>query len=151
MIPITKVVGRRSAWSVPQFVRGGGRWASAAQSQYRSQNALVVVQVALALVLLITSGLMIRTFQNLRSVDPGFAHPENIQTVRPVMSPTVIGEPDRLVRTQAQILERLAAIPELHRRHTPIPCRWIAGSRSLYTRRVRHTQAANFRQPALSK
>jgi hypothetical protein len=30
--------------SFPEFVRGGGRWASAGKSQYRSQNALVVVR-----------------------------------------------------------------------------------------------------------
>ncbi len=35
----------------------------------------MVVQVGLALVLLIGSGLMIRTFQALRSVQPGFTHP----------------------------------------------------------------------------
>ena len=111
MVPIAKLVGPRLALHLPEFVRGGGRWASADKSQHRSQNALVVVQVALALVLLVGSGLMIRTFQNLRNVDPGFAHPETIQTVRPVMPPAVIADPDRLVRMEAQILEQLTAIP----------------------------------------
>ncbi|MBV8845066.1 MAG: ABC transporter permease [Bryobacterales bacterium] len=111
LIPIVKVMGPKSAWTLAGFVRGGGRWASGGKSQHRSQDALVVVQVALALVLLVSSGLMIRTFQNLRRVDPGFAHPEEIQTVRPVMPPGLIAHPDRLVRTEAQILERLAAIP----------------------------------------
>ncbi len=111
LVPIAKLVGPQSSWRLPEFVRGGGRWASAGKSQHRSQNALVVIQVALALVLLVGSGLMIRTFQNLRNVDPGFTHPEDIQTVRPALPPAVTADPDRLVRMQAQILERLAAIP----------------------------------------
>jgi predicted permease len=126
LVPMAKFVGskfashpwkksrkteRATPFALPEFVRGGGRWASAGKSRHRSQNALVVVQVALALVLLVGSGLMIRTFENLRHVDPGFAHPETIQTVRPLMSPAIIAEPDRLVRMEAQILARLAAIP----------------------------------------
>ena len=46
------------------------------------RNTLVVAQVALALVLLVGSGLMIRSFQALRSVDPGFANPEEVLTFR---------------------------------------------------------------------
>src|SRR5262245_11517826 len=44
----------------------GSRGASAGRAQHRAQNTLVVGQVALALVLLVSSGLMIRTFQALR-------------------------------------------------------------------------------------
>jgi putative ABC transport system permease protein len=111
LIPIAKSLGPKSGWNLPELLRASGRWASAGKNQHRSQNALVILQVALALVLLVSSGLMIRTFQNLRGVDPGFAHPENIQTVRPLMPPAVIADPDRLVRMEAQILQRLAAIP----------------------------------------
>jgi putative ABC transport system permease protein len=111
MVPIAKLVGPKLALHLPEFLRGGGRWASAGKNQHRSQNVLVVVQVAFALVLLVASGLMIRTFQNLRNVDPGFADPETIQTVRPAMPPSVIADPDRLVRLEAQMLEQLAAIP----------------------------------------
>ncbi len=64
----------------------------------------------MALVLLISSGLMIRTFQNLRMVNPGF-NAGNVQTIRPLMPPAIIAKPDQLVRMEAQILERLAAIP----------------------------------------
>jgi predicted permease len=111
LVPVAKLAGSRFASRLPEFVRGGGRWASAGRSQHRSQNALVVAQVALALVLLVSSGLMIRTFQNLRNVDPGFTNPETIQTVRPVLPPSLIADTDRLVRVQAQILENLVAIP----------------------------------------
>jgi predicted permease len=110
LVPIAKLAGTKFALHLPEFVRGGGRWASAGARQHRSQNALVVLQVALALVLLVGSGLMIRTFQNLRHVDPGFAHPETIQTVRPLIPPTIIADPDRLVRMQAAIRPLVSAI-----------------------------------------
>ena len=111
MVPMVKLAALKEGWSLQPFLHGGGRWASAGKNQHRSQNALVVVQVGLALVLLVSSGLMIRTFQNLRGVDPGFAHPETIQTIRPLMPPAAIADPDRLVRMEALILERLSAIP----------------------------------------
>ncbi len=79
--------------------------------QLRAQNGLVVAQVALALVLLVASGLMIRTFLALRAVMPGFTHPERIQTVRISIPEALTPEPERVIRMQAEILERLAAIP----------------------------------------
>src|SRR5262249_10506072 len=56
LAPIVKVAGPKSGLSLPDFLRGGVRWASAGKNQHRSQNALVVIQVALALVLLVSSG-----------------------------------------------------------------------------------------------
>ena len=94
-----------------ESIRGVGRWASAGRSQHRSQNALVVVQVALTLVLLISSGLMIRTFQNVRNVQPGFTDPATIQSVRISLSAVDVPEPERVTRVQRDILDRLAAIP----------------------------------------
>lgn len=111
LVPIAKLAGPKFALQLPEFVRGGGRWASAGKSQHRSQNALVVVQVALALVMLVSSGLMIRTFQNMRNVEPGFSDPATIQTVRISITPAQVAEPERLTRVQGEILQRLAAIP----------------------------------------
>ena len=107
LVPILRVAGQRLS-NLAGTLRGGGRSASAGKNQHRSQNALVVVQVALALVMLVSSGLMIRTFQNLRSVEPGFTDPATVQTVRLSIPASI--EADRLVGTQRQILERLAAI-----------------------------------------
>jgi len=104
LVPILRVARQRLS-------NLGGRWASAGKNQYRSQNVLVVAQVALALVMLVSSGLMIRTFQNLRSVEPGFADPATVQTVRLSMQGTGATGIIRLVGLSDQILERLAAIP----------------------------------------
>ena len=79
--------------------------------QLRAQNVLVVAQVALAFVLLVASGLMIRTFLALRAVTPGFTHPDRIQTVRISIPEALTPEPERVIRIQAEILGRIAAIP----------------------------------------
>jgi predicted permease len=67
--------------------------------------------VALALVLLVGSGLMIRSFRALRSVQPGFSQPERIQTVRISIPEAQIAERPRVTRMQIDILGKIAAIP----------------------------------------
>jgi putative ABC transport system permease protein len=109
LVPIARLARPTFALKLSEFLRGAGR-SSANRNQHRSQNALVVVQVALALVLLVGSGLMIRTFQNLRSVKPGFTDPATVQTLR-ITIPAQVSEPERVTRMQGDILQRLAAIP----------------------------------------
>jgi putative ABC transport system permease protein len=70
-----------------------------------------VVQVALALVLLVSSGLMIRTFQQLRGVQPGFTRPEEVQILHSTIPQAIAKEPERVMRVQHEILDTLAAIP----------------------------------------
>ena len=60
----------------------GGRGGSTARERHLARQTLVVAQMALALVLLAGSGLMVRSFQTLRSVDPGFSNPEEVLTFR---------------------------------------------------------------------
>jgi predicted permease len=94
-----------------EFVRSGGRAASAGRKQHRAQNALVVAQVALALVLLITSGLLLRTFQNLRNVQPGFTDAATVQSIRVLVPERDVAEPERVTRVQQTLLDRLATLP----------------------------------------
>jgi putative ABC transport system permease protein len=104
-------VMKHSGMLIAQALRGGGRTASLSRDQHRSQNTLVVVQMALALVLLVSSGLMIRSFQALRSVQPGFTHAGQIQTVRISIPAAQVGEPQRVTRMQNEILDKMIAIP----------------------------------------
>jgi putative ABC transport system permease protein len=90
---------------------GAVRGASASRERQRTRNSLVVVQVALALVLLVGSGLMIRTFQALRHVEPGFGATADVQTARVWVSPQQVPEPERVVRVQQQIVDKIAALP----------------------------------------
>ncbi|HEY6344032.1 MAG TPA: ABC transporter permease [Bryobacteraceae bacterium] len=104
-------VMKHTGTPIAHALRGGGRMASLSRDQHRSQNTLVAVQVALALVLLVSSGLMIRSFQALRSVQPGFTHPEQIQTVRISIPAAQVEEPQRVTRMQNEILNKMSAIP----------------------------------------
>ena len=54
-------------------LRSGGRSLTESKERHRARSVLLIVQVALALVLLVGSGLMIRTFRALRHVDAGFS------------------------------------------------------------------------------
>ena len=87
------------------------RGATEGGQQLRAQNALVVTQVALAFVLLVASGLMIRSFFALREVRPGFKHPEWVQTVRIAIPETLAPDAEQVIRIQSDILGRLSAIP----------------------------------------
>jgi predicted permease len=89
----------------------GSRGASAGRAQHRAQNALVVGQVALALVLLVSSGLMIRTFEALRAVHPGFAEPESLQTFRINVPSQLVPDQRAIWRLQRSIEDSLEAIP----------------------------------------
>src|SRR5262245_51220688 len=107
LIPALKYAGPK----IGLAVRVGGRSATDSPRTHRVQNVLVVAQVALALVLLVSSGLMIRTFQALNRVQPGFSEPETIQTLRVAIPPALIAEPERVMRTEQEIQEKLAALP----------------------------------------
>jgi len=92
-------------------LKEGGRTFSEGRERHRARNVLVVSQVALALVLLICSGLMIRTFQALRQVHPGFVRPEEVLTLRISIPEAEVPDPEKMVRTHEQILRRIEQIP----------------------------------------
>jgi predicted permease len=106
-VPILKYAMARPSAAM----RDAGRSLSQSREQHRMRGALVVAQVALALVLLIGSGLMIRTFHAMTQLDPGFKDPANVQTFRVVIPQSVAREPARVIETQRAIRDRLAAIP----------------------------------------
>jgi predicted permease len=107
LIPALKYAGPRVALAL----RSAGRTTSASRERYHARNVLVVAQVAMALVLLVSAGLMIRTFQELRSVDPGFTDAGHLQTMRISIPDSLVGEAERVTRMQNEILEKLQAIP----------------------------------------
>jgi putative ABC transport system permease protein len=96
-------------------LREGGRAAGDAPARRRTRDALVVAEVALALVLLVVSGLMVRTYVALQQVDPGFAHPETVQTFRVAVAERDDADPDAVARTHQAIAERLAQVPGVTR------------------------------------
>ncbi len=90
---------------------GATRTSSASRERQRGRNVLVVAQVAMALVLLISAVLMIRTFEAMLHVDPGFSGPKSLQIMRLSIPDTVVKDPVAVTRMQNSILDKLAAIP----------------------------------------
>jgi predicted permease len=97
----------------PQLVDviGGGRGLTLTIARQRSQHVLVVAQMTLALVLLVSAGLMIRSFQALRRVDPGFTEPYQVQTFGVSIPRNVTTDPQVVLQLHHQLLQRMAAIP----------------------------------------
>ena len=89
----------------------GTRAATIIRDGHRSQHALVAVQMALALVLLVSSGLMIRSFQALRGIEPGFEDPETVEGFTTSIPASMESDLDRVMRLQREVLDRIAAIP----------------------------------------
>jgi len=107
LIPALKYAGPRTSFAL----RSAGRTISASRERYRARNFLVVGQVAMALVLLVSAGLMIRTFEALRTVEPGFTDAQHLQLMRISIPDSLIQEPERVTRIQHGILDKLAATP----------------------------------------
>ncbi|MGA3188157.1 MAG: ABC transporter permease [Bryobacteraceae bacterium] len=106
-IPVVKYAGPQLGTAL----RAGGRTLSQSKERHRARNILVVVQVALALVLLIGSGLMIRTFQTLKHVQPGFTNAEQVQTLRISIPESQVKDDAQAIRMEQAIIDKIAAIP----------------------------------------
>ncbi len=85
---------------------GGARGATGGRERHRLRNGLVVSQVALALILLIGSGLMLRSFLALRAVDPGF-DPSSSLTARVSVPTAEIPDWQAAEQFLTQLRERL--------------------------------------------
>jgi predicted permease len=72
---------------------------------------LVIAQVAMSLVLLVSATLMIRTFAQMRKVDPGFADAAHVQTIRISIPESLVPDPAQVLRTENEIADKLAALP----------------------------------------
>jgi predicted permease len=107
LIPAWKYSGGRIA----AVLRSAGRTATLSRERHRFRNLLVIAQVAMALVLLVSAGLMIRTFQALRTIDPGFTQPEHLQTMRINIPNSLVGDRDLVIRMENAIVDKLSAIP----------------------------------------
>jgi len=90
---------------------GAARTSSATRERQRSRKILVIAQVAMALVLLISALLMIRTFLQLRNVDPGFSGAPNLQTLRISIPDSLVPDDRQVMQIQSSILAELAALP----------------------------------------
>jgi len=91
-------------------LREGGRGGTAGRARQRIRSALVAGQIALALVALASSGLLLRTFERLNAVRPGF-EPEGLATFWVALPYARYTSDTSAVRFYSQLLDRVRAVP----------------------------------------
>jgi predicted permease len=107
LLPVLRLDDRR----LPPMLKDGTRTAGGGRDRHLTRNALVTAQIALALVLMIGSGLMVRSFVSLLHVDPGFRGPDQVLTLRLSIPEAEVPEIERVAQLQEAILRQLEAIP----------------------------------------
>jgi len=100
---------RASRSDVNDSLKEGGR-TSAGASHQRFRSVLVASEVALALLLLASAGLMLRSISRLLAVDPGF-NTDNVLTLRVALPEAKYTKDAQVVAFYKQVLERVRALP----------------------------------------
>jgi len=106
MAPAIQISGA----NLNQALRLVGRGGTTGRSARMVRNALVVAEVALAVVVLIGAGLLIRSFLSLRSADPGF-RPSGLLTLRVPLAGGRNAAPNRRIAFFQQVTDRVATLP----------------------------------------
>jgi len=114
-------LGRAALVDVNEILKEGGRSSSAGQSRGRLQSALVIAEVALALVLLVGAALMVRTFDGMLAVNAGF-NPKSLLTGQVSLSRLQYREDAQIRAFYGTVLLRLATLPQV---------RWAGAASSL--------------------
>jgi predicted permease len=94
----------------PRECLDGGRGASLGRGRHRFLSACVVTEVALAVVLLVGAGLLLRAYRSVLRVDPGF-RTENVASFRLLVPEASYGTSEGRIALLPPLLERLAALP----------------------------------------
>jgi predicted permease len=94
--------------NVEQTLRAGAR--SIAGNSRRLHSAFVISEIALAVVLLVSAGMLGRTLLALSSLDPGF-NVHNVITAHFALSPTMLENPEQIRQAWQDVLDRARRIP----------------------------------------
>jgi predicted permease len=105
LLPAIRVLRSRSL-----ALREGGRGGTAGRMQHRARGGLVAAQIAFALVVLAGAGLLLRTFERLNAVRPGF-DPEHVSTFWMSLPSARYKSDTSVVRFYARLIDRVAALP----------------------------------------
>jgi len=93
-----------------ETLKEGGKGGGSSSRMGRARNALIVIEVAMALVLLVGAGLLIKSFRRLQEVDPGF-DPRNLLTMRLFLPQSKYAEPQQRQAFFEQVLRRIESLP----------------------------------------
>jgi putative ABC transport system permease protein len=110
--------GLAPAWKVSRSnpnlaLKEGGRGSSGGLRLRQTRGLLVVVECAMAVALLASAGLMIRSFMRLQSVDPGFK-PEGLLLARVSLPQSTSRTRTQTTAFFRQVIEQVAALPGVH-------------------------------------
>jgi putative ABC transport system permease protein len=111
------IFGLLPAWTasrpaLSKSLKSGGRSASSGRAQQGMRSALVAGELAIALVLLVGAGLLVKTFWKLRNVEPGFK-PDHLLTMRVELPETRYKEVDPQTRFRTQALANINTLPRV--------------------------------------
>ncbi len=128
--------GGLPAWQISrldryQLLKEGGRSNTGGVGRQRLRSALVVAEVALALVLLVGAGLFLRSLAAIENVNPGF-QPEGAITAAVSLPPASYADAPKRVAFYRAVLGNLAAVPGVSAvaAATPVPFNGDGGSAS---------------------
>jgi putative ABC transport system permease protein len=93
-----------------EALKEGGRSATGGIARQRMRNLLVVAELAIALVLLVGAGLLIKSFWHLRSIEPGF-NPEGVVTMRLELPEARYREIPKQIQFRTRVAEELNSQP----------------------------------------
>ena len=102
-----------SKLDVNEALKEGGRASTGSIARHRVRSLLVVSEIALALVLLIGAGLLIKSIWKLRTIDPGF-NAENLLTMRIELPEARYKEIPKQIQFRERALEAVNALPGTH-------------------------------------
>lgn len=97
-------------WNWYESLKDSTRGSSAGRSRVNARRLLVISEVALALMLLVGGGLMVRSFARLRAVDPGFT-PDHLLTMNVSLAGSAHSTPPKRVAFFNELLQRVDSLP----------------------------------------
>jgi len=106
LFPSLRMAGR----DPDRGLRAGGRGGTAGRERNRANRSIVAFQFGLATLLLVGAGLLTRSFQALRSVDPGFRS-ERVLTAQLILPPSRYAEAEQILAFYDELEEGLEALP----------------------------------------
>lgn len=112
LVPALQASGRKALAAPNDALKEGARGSLSGSGGQRLRSLLVTSEVALALVLLVGAGLMVKTFRRMLTVNAGF-NPEHLLTLRVALPASAYREGHQVTAFYDQALGRLRTLPEV--------------------------------------